>query len=553
MKSKNNDRHTLNIIDTKRVNTAFLIIAVFLVLYVALCTGQRENGWNWDAWEHQRSIRALVENFWEPGNPTYALSTPSVRYSPYIVGLASICKALQISTYDILSYAAIFNTILLILGVWVFLKAHGESKSTAAVLFFMITLWAGPPGHSNSFALADLPVQQVNPSAFALPLTFFLWTLFYRFKTHGWKDWGWVAMLLISTVMLLDHAITLAFAHIGLWVFALSSNHTDKKNFVSLLLIIALGATTLGLVWPWYDLTHLITKGVAPGLINIYVVHLILFSWVVPALIGGIIALQQHKNPLVLVLVKAGLVTYLINLIAYIAPFQFSGFGAISRMALPGAVYFHLALGIFATHNGFFSITRWRDRIAILTCKKNTDKLSQTILDVILLYGLLYFTLPQIKSVFKEPYLAREYIATALGKENKQIHLWKRAQKLMEPVGSKDVVLSDPMTSWPLAAASGRIVFGIHPEAFVKDQSSRKKDVELFFSTDIKHSNRLDIIKKYNAKWIILNKPSIDSKVFIELYDKTACLYNDDVFYLINVEKWIKIKHKLLNSQAYLL
>ncbi|MEE9338307.1 MAG: hypothetical protein V3U87_09520 [Methylococcaceae bacterium] len=537
MINNSNNSDVLNKSDNKSANTAFLVIAVFLVVYVAFCTGQRENGWSWDAWEHQRSIRALVENFWDPGNPTYPLSTPSVRYSPYIVTLAAICKALHINTYDVLSYAAIFNTILLILAVKVFLNTHGEGKSAAAVLFIMVTLWAGPPGHSNSFALADLPVQQVNPSAFALPLSLFLWTLFYRFKRLGWKDWGWVVMLLISACMLLDHVITLAFTHIALWTFALSDRN---KRSVAMLLAITVGASILGFTWPWFDLLHLITKGVTAGLINEYVIYLILFSWVIPALIGGLISLQLQKNYLVSILVKAGITIYLINLITYITPFQFSGFGAISRMALPGALCFHMALGIFATHNEFFSISKWRERVSILAIKRNSNKISQTILDFILLFGLFYFTLPQIKLILKEPFLAREYIATALGKENKQIHLWKRAQKLMEPVGRADVVLSDTLTSWSVVAASGRIVYGLHPEAFVKGQTSRKIDVEHFFSTDSNQANRLEIIKKYNVKWFVLNKHSLDSEVFDELYDKKACIYNDDIFYLINVEKWIK-------------
>ncbi len=537
MINNSNNRDVNNNSDNRWADTAFLVIAAFLIVYVAFCTGQRENGWSWDAWEHQRSIRALVENFWDPGNPTYPLSTPSVRYSPYIVTLAAICKILNLSTYDVLSYAAIFNTLLLAVAIKLFLRAHGEGKSAAAVLFIMITLWAGPPGHSNSFAFADLPVQQVNPSAFALPLALFLWTLFYRFKRLGWKDWGWVVMLLISASMLLDHVITLAFAHIGLWTFALSGR---DKRAIALLLIITVGASILGFAWPWYDLIHLIAKGVTHGLINKYVIYLILFSWVIPALIGSLVALQLDKNHLASIMVKAGFATYLINLVAYIAPFQFSGFGAISRMALPGAIYFHIAIGIFATHSEFFSISKWRQRISILAFKKDSNKVSQTILDVILLFSLFYFTLPQIKLVLKEPFLAREYIATALGKENKQIHLWKRAQKLMEPVGRTDVVLSDTLTSWSLVATSGRIVYGLHPEAFVKGQTARKKDVEHFFSKDSNYSSRLEIVKKYNVKWLVLNKSSMDSEVFDELYDKKSCIYNDDIFYLINVEKWIE-------------
>jgi hypothetical protein len=96
----------------------FWILASILVVYVAVCTGQRENKMGADAWEHLRVLRALTENLWHPGNPTFASDLPSVRYSPYMVAVAALCVKLHMDPYDALSCAAVLNTALLAVSLW---------------------------------------------------------------------------------------------------------------------------------------------------------------------------------------------------------------------------------------------------------------------------------------------------------------------------------------------------------------------------------------------------------------------------------------------------
>src|SRR5205823_5303460 len=129
-------------------------------------------------WEHHRVVAALTEKLWKPGNPTYASDIPSVRYSPYTVGLALLCRATGMEPYKALSTAAVINTLLLIAGVLLLLRQFREAASAGAALLVMVALWGGAPGYANSYALADLPWQQVNPSAFAFGLTLLAWSLF---------------------------------------------------------------------------------------------------------------------------------------------------------------------------------------------------------------------------------------------------------------------------------------------------------------------------------------------------------------------------------------
>lgn len=101
---------------TGRMATSWLI-AGLMIGYVALCTKHRENRVDADAWEHHRAIRAITIEPWQPGNPTFARPEPSIRYSPYTIVLAAISRSTGLDPYDVLSGAAVFNTILLIAGV----------------------------------------------------------------------------------------------------------------------------------------------------------------------------------------------------------------------------------------------------------------------------------------------------------------------------------------------------------------------------------------------------------------------------------------------------
>src|SRR5512142_1283709 len=141
-------------------NLGYLTLGTLLVIYVALCTRWRDSLWGADAWEHHRAIVALVEDLWHPGNPTYATRDPSIRYSPYTVVQAVICRMTGLSPYDVLSGAAVVNTLLLVVGIWVLLQEFGEEPSAAAALIVMVGLYGGAPGYANSYALADLPWHQ---------------------------------------------------------------------------------------------------------------------------------------------------------------------------------------------------------------------------------------------------------------------------------------------------------------------------------------------------------------------------------------------------------
>jgi hypothetical protein len=234
-------------------NLGYLILGSLLVVYVALCTRWRDSLWGADAWEHHRAIIALTEDLWQPGNPTYATRDPSIRYSPYTVVQAAICRMTGLSPYDILSGAAVVNTLLLVVGLWGLLQEFGETPSAAAALIVMVGLYGGAPGYANSYALADLPWHQVNPSAFGFALTPFLWVLFRRTPCAGRTSPALLVVSVLGAVVMLDHPMTGFFALLGLLVIALTVPPDRYRRSMVNLSVVVGGVAILCMGWPWYN------------------------------------------------------------------------------------------------------------------------------------------------------------------------------------------------------------------------------------------------------------------------------------------------------------
>ena len=158
---------------------------------------------------------------WRPGNPTYATPEPSVRYSPYSLGLAMLARVSGADSYDLMCAAAVINTVLLVAGLYALLRVYRQQAAAAVVLVVVVALWGGAPGYANSLALADLPVQQMNPSAFALGLVLLLWTLVRGGERGRGAPLLWPVLAIIGAVALLTHPMTGVFGFGGLLLLAL--------------------------------------------------------------------------------------------------------------------------------------------------------------------------------------------------------------------------------------------------------------------------------------------------------------------------------------------
>jgi 4-amino-4-deoxy-L-arabinose transferase-like glycosyltransferase len=118
----------------------------------------------------------------------------------------------------------------------------------------VVALWGGAPGYANSLALADLPRQQMNPSAFALGLVLLLWTW-----VRGGAERGrgstllWPVLGVVGAVALLTHGMTGVFGFGGLLLIALVAPADRRGRLLLAFAAITAVAAGLCVARPWFN------------------------------------------------------------------------------------------------------------------------------------------------------------------------------------------------------------------------------------------------------------------------------------------------------------
>ena len=296
---------------TDRTPWIYWLFAAVLVAYVAACTGNRENVWASDSWEHHRVFKTLTENLWHPGNPTHAIDVPSARYSPYSVFWATVCRTTGLDPYRALSMAGTINTVVMLIGVPFLLARFGEARSSAAALLVMISLYGGIPGTTNSYAFSDLPGHMVNFSA-----TSFAWCLIMLgvFQGYARGEWGYLSipiLVALSALTVLDHAMTGAWGQFSLWLFALTAPAGRRWGLFATVLAIQFVTFLACLAWPWYSFLAAMTQKNPPTFVVMGVQWLITFAWCVPAVVLSVYAFMLRDRQAIRVFLPGGYLSYL--------------------------------------------------------------------------------------------------------------------------------------------------------------------------------------------------------------------------------------------------
>ena len=513
--------------------TIFWLLSLILVAYVGVCTGNRDNIWAADAWEHHRAILALTQDLESPRNPTFDTPEPSIRYSPYSVALALVARSGLSDPWDALSAAAVLNTFLLAWAIWTVLVAFDVRRLGPVLLIVMVSLWGGPPGYANSYALADLPWHQVNPSALAFALSILSVGWFERIRRSP-GQWGWGVLISLAVAQsLLSHGMTGLYTAVALVFQALARPSGQRVRGViesGTMILVAVGLTTF---WPYYDVfSDLLASKPAPYWFNEGILRLVLTQWCLPAALGALLALPYRAHPLVRLALIAGGACYLLGVLAFLARSA-----TFARLPIPGTFFFHIAVSWVVVEMGLLRPRTWAARFRRATATE-VERATTAVAAIVLAFALLYFLVPQLLSVLREPHLARQYVAPVLGREDRQLHLRARFKSLLEPVDTRDVVLSDRSTSWPMPSISGRIVTANHWEYWTPDQGQREADVSAFFSleTDV---DRAGMIEKYSVRWIVLNPDAIGREVSDSLLETEAIVQRDAEWVLMDAREWL--------------
>jgi hypothetical protein len=519
-------------------NLGYLILGTLLVVYVALCTRWRDSIWGADAWEHHRAIIALTEDLWQPGNPTYATRDPSIRYSPYTVVQAVICRMTGLSPYDILSGAAVVNTLLLVVGLWGLLQEFGETPSAAAALIVMVGLYGEAPGYANSYALADLPWHQVNPSAFGFALTLFLWVLFRRSSCAGRTGPVLLVVSVLGAVAMLDHPMTGFFALLGLLVIALTVPPDRYRRSMVNLSVVVGGVAILCMGWPWYNFVKAaLSRPDNDYWFNKWILIQMLTSWCWPAVLCGFAGLTVQRQ-LVRTFLLGAVFSFALGLISFVMRSP-----TLARLPMPALIFLHLPTAVFCHESGLLRPATWPGRVRAMVWG-DARALYPSIVETMVALILISCLVPQIISVASSPHLARPYLASLLGKPTKLVRLRSPLDRLLAGIGTHDIVLSDLETSWLIPSSRGRVIAAQHYEFFVPDQPRRIADLMAFFDEKTSAGCRLEILRRNRARWIILNSSQITPRVFDDLMVPDAVVAHAGDLTLLDAECWARSMRK---------
>ena len=526
----------------KSPGALFWMVTALLCVYVGLCTGRRDSVREADAWEHHRSVLALVQNFKEPGNPTLggdAISIPSIRYSPYTVSLALLCRGTGMDPWDALSLAAVLNTALMCLGVWVLLSALGRPDVSGVALIVMVSLYGGAPGYANSYALADLPWHQVNPSAFALGVVLFAWGLFVRLRRGAAPKGWWIALPLMLALAMLDHPMTGFLGVLGLGLFAAAGLEDAGVTRQARLRRLGWAAAVSGLAifvclaWPWYGFGRALTyKSDNSYWFNPSIARRMVTEWCAPAVLLSLGALAARDRAVTRALLAGGAAC----LGAGLAGIALKS-ATLARIPLAGLIFFHLAVAVTARDFGWLSRDAWKERIRQL--RTGGPAAAEASLAAVATLVLLYGLAPQLLAIPREPHLARAYVAPLMGREDKQPRWRDVYRQALAPVGTREVVFGDPITTWPAPSFGARIVAPLHFEFFVPRQEQRYADALRFFSTS-SEAERSRLLDSYGARWLLVDTALMDERQKSELVRENAVRGRAGSLVLMESAAWKK-------------
>lgn len=506
-------------------------LAASVSLYVALTSGARGEIRLIDGWEHHRVVRVLAELGLRAGNPTYATSEPSIRYSPYSALLALASRWGRWDPWDVLTVAAVLNTILLFVALHALLAAFGRTAHALPTALAVLLLYGATPGYANTLALEDLPVHQGNPSAFALVLCLLTWAGWrWASGSRSRSPWVGAASAVALAVATLSHGMTGVIGVIGL----VAVSFTVPGRWPALAGAIVVSAAALGLcaAWPYFPFLRAVAGNPNPGYwFNPGILKLMLTSWCVPALVAAALAIPYRDDPLVRFGLLGLSATLLLTGLAYA-----TRSATFARAPLAGLIFAQLLAGHALGRWSLSSPGTWREVAAGLRSRAG-DAFAGAFVRVALPAALVFFGTPQLLSIAREPHLMRPYIAGLLHRADKRTHLPDRYRDVLAPVAERDVVMADPATAWPVPSFHGRVVGAAHFEFFTPGQQRRFDDAEAFMQPGTPPAERARLLDAYGARWILLDRV-VDERVLAEVLVPGAVVRQSGDLILMDASRW---------------
>ena len=443
-----------------------------------------------DFWEHSAVVHELLRNPFRPDHPLLPIDAPHVFISPYaylVAGVAALFHLTSVNAlilFGILNFCLFIHALKFLIASILSVNDDRLTNQTAFVaLLLILFLWGiAPWGYSGFFYFDNLSLVLPYPSTFAVILSFYAMALGFRLKPSG-DVFALGAIFCICVFVLLSHPLT--FISLALCLVAQSLSH--QKPFFSLIKVSVLLALAIfvGMLWPYYPLVSLVSGAgdVFHHSNSDMYNNVIARTWPVLIMLPFLAATLKVKNCKAIFMTIAGLAA--IYAFGYFTK-KYS-FGRVIAIIL---LFLQILIAIGFMRALKPTLLRW--------------PYLRSFAPIGTMLVVAAITLTWYRPIFTRSLtVANNFVS---GRPLSMKLLYGNLEFIARFLQPNDVVISDIHTSWMIPSYGGKVIAALHPLAFVADHPVRTADLLQFFNDDATELERARIQKKYQPKYLVINK-----------------------------------------------
>lgn len=465
--------------------------------YVVLCTLVlykvavfATNGlWYGDFWEHSAVVTALVADPIHPSHPFFALTAPHAFLTPYHLLVATFVRVTGLDTINALALFGVINYCLLVSGIFWYIRSFAgkqAGRSSFYALLCILFLWGAQPwGHSGFLHIGLIADVLPYASTFAAAISFIALAI----NSGGLRfagAWQTVAVTVLGAIVLLSHPLTFVFLATGLFCQCLLPDGmaaTARRLARLSLALCACGA--LAVFWPYFSIIDLLTGAgdiYHPSNLIMYV-DVLQRTW--PILVLSPLMLGALRNPTQRTILLHIAVLGAIYCLGYVSGKYSYGrditFIAILAQILIGDRFARMETALDASH-------------------PEATRVVRSVLAIGLLAVAVYWLLPTVTRSLTVLNSLR------IGRQVSNQQMYGALTFLPRFVKPGELVLSDLETSWLVPTFGGKVIAGLHAQAFIGDHDKRIGDLNRFFDTRSDDGTRQSIVDAYRPALLLLDK-----------------------------------------------
>ena len=446
-----------------------------------------------DGAEHGAAVRMLAKNMLHPGDPMLNMAdAESSRYVPSIFIMALVMKAGNLDVLAVLKLFIILGLCFFLISVALFSREYFNDPGQAPwSLAFLLFFWGLGWREANGYMFSSILYTAYYPSVVAFSCAFL--ALYFQLRFMRSKQQGLLAAAIaVGALSFANHPVTGIFFLACSALLYLEQEGLNKKTVFCFALTL-MAVLCLTALWPYYNFWDAFKRVAAGEMRNtmdysltrqyLYSIPLLRAG---PALIGIPIVIFYFTQRRYLLLWGGCAVFGFIYLAGYFVTISLAERFIFFIMCLLQLASSRLARQWFAAASLPVSSLKKTVTMLLLAALAGGGVLQSALVIKEFMYPCFSFPAGSLFPRYVNP--------------NSMHH------ELGNYLHEGDVVLSDLYTSWSVPVYTGaKIVALFHIAPHIRDNQTRIRDVETFYSASATNAVRKEIIKKYGVTHILLH------------------------------------------------